>query len=212
MIELKVALYSGRGGELAPDVSEVLNELSIRHDFINEREIRSGILRDYGTLIVPGGYTRRIIPALGDVGKRQIHESVKNGCGYIGICAGAYVAPELGLTKAKVIRGSGTFITTVEIVGMSHPVTDGYKGRLAVFYQNGPRIGPSSEDTPLAFYRDGSAAIIVSRCGGGKVVLFSPHPEKLPDTWGLLENAINYVKAEAPDPRLSHLYMRLRES
>jgi len=33
---LSVAIYSGRGGELSPDVSRVLSELGIEHNFADE--------------------------------------------------------------------------------------------------------------------------------------------------------------------------------
>lgn len=196
MSRARVALYSGRGGELAPDVSRVLSELGIEHGFVDERGIRSGKLEDYGLLIMSGGYTRRIIPALGDRGKRRVQDFVGGGRGYIGICAGVYVAPELGLTMAEMVREAGVFVTTIEITRISHPITDGYEGKVSIFYQNGPKIIPSLEDTVLAFYPDDRAAIIVSKYGRGRVVLFSPHPETLPETWNLLVNAINYVKTD----------------
>ena len=189
----RVALYSGRGGELAPDISRVLIELGIEYGFVDERGVWSGMLEDYGLLVMPGGYTERIIPAFGDRGRRRVQDFVGGGRGYIGICAGVYVAPELGLTRAEMVRESGIYVTTIKIAEISHPVIDGYDGRVSIFYQNGPKIVPDLEDIALAFYPDNRAAIIVSKCGRGRVVLFSPHPETLPETWNLLVNAIRYV-------------------
>ena len=91
-------------------------------------------------------------------------------------------------------REAGALVTTIEIAKISHPVTDGYEDKVSIFYQNGPKIVPSVKDTALAFYQDGRAAIIFSKYGRGRVVLFSSHPEKLPETWNLLVNAINYVR------------------
>ena len=175
----EVALYAGPGGELAHDVAIVLQN-AIPYRIIKAREIIRGILEKFSLLIMPGGYTAHYLPNL----KREGCEAIKKflnekGGSYLGICAGAYITPELGISQSEMIRESGIFNCTVELSDLSHPIFEGQKhAKILVYYQNGPHIKPHSSEKSLALYDNGTSSVIETR----NALIFSWHPEKMPST------------------------------
>jgi glutamine amidotransferase-like uncharacterized protein len=73
---------------------------------INVEKIRKGKLINYNILIVPGGLSNEMAEAIGRDGKEAIRNFVQMGGGYVGICAGAFLAAStferfLGLVNVK---------------------------------------------------------------------------------------------------------------
>jgi len=148
------------------------------------------------------------VSGLDKKGFEMIRKFVTNGGGYIGICAGAYLAaprveipgkPQgLGIIDIQNIRKKG--IGTRKIYLKEHPITKGLKGELIIRYQNGPEILIKGEAKEVARYENGSSAIVTASYGKGKVVIFSPHPEgsitqgikPKPATLKLLKNSIEF--------------------
>ena len=211
--EKRVCIYAGEGAVLAGDVEKALKKLGIPYYKVDENFIKSGKLLNYCTvLIVPGGYTAKYVSALGKDGFEKIREFIAKGGGYIGICAGAYIAaktvevqgrPEgLGIINITNIRVSGHGLVNITIVNPDHPIAKNLPAKIEIWYQNGPHMKPGEGVEVIAVYDDGTAAIVAAKYGNGTVVIFSPHPEG--STWGnidpekvgtlkLLENAINYT-------------------
>ncbi len=207
-----VCVYAGAGAILARDVEVALDRLAIPYRGIGERGIRSGGLGDCSLLIVPGGYTARYVDALGEEGFKRIREFVAEGGGYIGICAGAYIAAQrvevpghpsgLRIIEIKNEREAGRGLRTIIVARPEHPVVKGYKGKVDIWYQNGPMMEAGEGVETLAVYEEGAAAIVCSTYGQGRVVIFSPHPEgsleggvdpEKAETLKLLENAIEFA-------------------
>ncbi|MEA1964214.1 MAG: BPL-N domain-containing protein [Candidatus Aerophobetes bacterium] len=204
----EVCLYTGSGAELAEDVEFALNELEIPYSKVNEDDIKKGNLKNYLVLIIPGGYTKRAVSSLGKKGFEMIRRFVADGGGYIGICAGAYLASQrveipgrpqgLGIIDIKNIRKKGIGMRKIYL--KEHPITEGLKREVAIRYQNGPEILIKGEAKEAARYKDGSLAIATASSGKGKVVIFSPHPEgsitqgikPKPATLKLLKNSIEF--------------------
>jgi glutamine amidotransferase-like uncharacterized protein len=194
-----VCVYAGSGAVLAKDVEVALDKLAMPYREMDERDIRSGRLEDCSLLIVAGGYTAKYVDALGEEGFEQIREFVAGGGGYIGICAGAYIAarnvevpgrpPGLGIIEIENERKAGQGIRTITIAKPEHPVVKGYTGGVDIWYQNGPMMRAGEGVETLAIYEEGGAAIVCSTYGYGKVVIFSPHPE------GSLEGGVNPEEA-----------------
>jgi glutamine amidotransferase-like uncharacterized protein len=194
-----VCVYAGAGAVLAKDVEVALDKLAMPYRGVDERDIRSGGLGDCSLLIVAGGYTARYVDALGEEGFEQIREFVAGGGGYIGICAGAYIAaqnvevpgrpPGLGIIEIENERKAGQGIRTITIAKPEHPVVKGYTGGVDIWYQNGPMMKAGEGVETLAVYEEGGAAIVCATYGEGKVVIFSPHPE------GSLEGGVDPEKA-----------------
>lgn len=195
-----VCVYAGAGAVLAKDVEVALDKLAMLYREVGEQDIRGGRLEDCSLLIVPGGYTARYVDALGEEGFEQIREFIAEGGGYIGICAGAYIAARkvevpgrpsgLGIIEIENERRAGRGIRTITIGRSEHPVVKGYAGKVDIWYQNGPMMRAGAGVETLAVYEEGAAALICATYGQGRVVIFSPHPE------GSLEGGVDPEKAE----------------
>lgn len=77
---------------------------------VNETDIQSGALDDFDVVVFPGGNSGHQSALLGDDGKEAVRSFVRKGGGYIGICAGAFLANaeregDLAILDAKTLRG-----------------------------------------------------------------------------------------------------------
>ena len=192
-----IAVFGGSCAVLAPEVCMALDRLGMNYNVLGDLELLAGSFRGYGVLVIPGGYTFELLKLLRVGGAEEVRRFVEGGGGYVGICMGAYAAPHIGLTRARMARMSGTRVETVSIVDEGHPVVEGFRGEVGMHYQNGPHMVPSEQDHPIALFRDGTAAIMECRGHRGKVILFSTHPEMKPETTPMLRNAVKYcLKSE----------------
>ena len=127
----RICVYAGSGAVLAGDVKAVLERLDIPYYDVDEDFIKGGRLVECCTvLIVPGGYTATYVSALGKDGFEKVREFIAGGGGYIGICAGAYIAarrvevpghPEgLGIINITNVRRSGVGLVNITIVKPDH--------------------------------------------------------------------------------------------
>lgn len=171
---------------------------------VSPGDVRSNVLAQVDVLICPGGSGSKQSKDLEEKGRVAIQEFVKAGGGYIGICAGAYLASShyswsLGLMNAKVVdtahwaRGTGDIVMKMTPEGRSLLGTT--NDLVTCYYGQGPLLAPGT-NTSLAAYQVlatyhteiakkappgvmiGTTAIATGTCGKGRVLLFSPHPEK----------------------------------
>ena len=215
-----IVLYHGNGANLASDVEYALHKLNISYTNIDEKDIIEDRIKEFSILIIPGGVTGIILSSIRE-GFEDIRNFVKRGGTYIGICAGAYLAapvvnilgkPEgLGIINIENKRRQGLGIDLIRIV-KEHSITKGYSGEIQIYHQNGPLMVAKEGVEILATYsqilttydyKDEFAAIVFSKYGKGKVIIFSPHPEgnlrqKIDPqeigTLNLLKNVINFAK------------------
>ena len=204
---LWVALYDADGVGL-PGPRALEKDLSMLNDVVLRRigvaEIRNGSLRQFDALIIPGGSGSKQAQAIGDKGHTAIVEFVRNGGGYLGFCAGAYLAANnytwsLKILDANVIdrkhwkRGSG--IVKIELTPAGKQLLSDMDGLLDIRYVNGPLLAPANAPAIpdyklLAIYRTemnrnnapkgimkNTPAIVVGHFGKGRVFCSSPHPE-----------------------------------
>ncbi|QDV20176.1 hypothetical protein Pan153_48480 [Gimesia panareensis] len=175
-----------------------------KYQVVRPAEIRSGVLKDFDVLIMPGGSGSKQSKALEPEGRKAVRQFVRNGGGYVGICAGAYLASShykwsLGVINARVwdrqhwARGGET--VEIGLTPAGQQVLARGQNRFQVRYQNGPLLVPDNQqDLPgyevLARFETevarngapaeamvGTHAIIRSKFGSGRVICFSPHPE-----------------------------------
>lgn len=168
-------------------------------------QIRRGELADFDVLILPGGSGSGQSRALDEAGREAVKTFVREGGGYVGICAGAYLATShyswsLHLLNAQVIdtkhwaRGNGIVRLNLTPAGRRFLQHDADVAE--VHYWQGPLLGPGSRDDlppyeQLATYATGIAkngapegvmigttAIARSTYGSGRVICYSPHPER----------------------------------
>lgn len=73
-------------------------------DLIRAEDVRSGRLREYSLLFVPGGWASNKVKALGDGGVAEIKKFVHDGGAYVGFCGGAGLATMDGIGLLQVKR------------------------------------------------------------------------------------------------------------
>jgi hypothetical protein len=182
-------------------------------------DIRGGALDQFNVLAVPGGSGGKEAASIGEDGRARIRKFVEEGGGYIGICAGAYLATSgfswgLKVLDAKTAspkweRGVG--IVKLELTDRGREILGGRAGEFDCKYANGPILCPAGVESlpdyePLAFFRTelakngtpvgvmvNSPAIVAGRCGKGRVVAISPHPEQTAGLEEFVPRAVAWV-------------------
>ncbi len=215
----RVALYdsTGSSGKGVPRVCELLGDnRKIELVRVCGRDIQNGILRQFDCVVFTGGSGSGQARGLMDNGRRAVHAFVEEGGGYVGICAGSYLACSgfdwgLGLLQMKTKspkwkRGKGMVRMTLTPEGRS---IFGSLPSRAILYANGPILEgatPGVALKPLAYFQSemalngtpkgimkGSPAIVGGQCGQGRVLCFSPHPEQTKGFGGYVDKAIRWA-------------------
>ncbi len=187
---------------------------------VTPESIRAGALDQQDVLIMPGGSGSKQALALGSDGKQMIKNFVAQGKGYVGICAGSYLATNhyswsLGLINAKVVdtkhwaRGTGQ--VTLDFTDNGKSILQYNQPTSKVYYGQGPLLAPGdSTDAPkfqtLATYATeiakngapsgvmvGTTAIARTYYQQGRVMCFSPHPEKPGGVNDLISKAVYWA-------------------
>lgn len=215
--KIKVALYDagGTGGQGPNSIDRILNAGGMTVRRMGADEIASDALQKFQLVIFPGGSGSKEAAAIGEAGRKRVHDFVERGGGYVGICAGAYLCTSgydwglkiLDAKTASPLWQRGTGEVQIELTAEGRKILGDRPGMLAVKYANGPILVPAKrDDLPdyqvLAYFRTelaknktppglmvNSPAIAAGRCGKGRVVAISPHPEQKPDLEGLVFRA-----------------------
>ena len=229
---IHVAIYEDTG---SPDLSTqvVDNALKISPSFVTRRvdaqQIRDGALTGMDVFVQPGGSGSKQAETLKESGRDKIKEYVKQGGGYVGICAGSYLASSyykwsLHILNAKVVdskhwaRGFGT--VQLKLSPLGEKMLDVDKESIDCVYHQGPLLAPGDEAglapyEPLATFATevrkndappgimiGTTAMARGMFGKGHVVAISPHPEK---TDGL-DNLVRRVVEWAATGEVGHIH------
>jgi putative intracellular protease/amidase len=207
-----VAIYDagGTGGPGVARVEQILGEAGMQVVRMGPAEIAAGSLSQFDLVVVPGGSGSAEAKALGLKGRQEIKRFVEGGGGYLGICAGAFLAASgydwsLGLLDAKTVSplwNRGGAMVKMELTPEGRKILGDRPGVMEVRYHNGPILTRANLDNipdyeVLALFRSEVAkngtpvgvminapAILTGRFGKGRVVCSSPHPEQ---TQGLQE-------------------------
>lgn len=203
---LRVAVYDGYGaGAWAPLGNWIEALEGVDAAPIRPEEIRAGALSGFHVVVFPGGMASHQFYALGGDGRDEVRDFVAAGGGYLGICAGAYLAASapyewgLGLVDARVLdhdhwnRGVGD--VQVELTGAGQRILSDDAGPHTYRYANGPILEPAdvpelSDYAILARFRSGigengadpatmlgTPAVLTADYGAGRVLLSSGHAE-----------------------------------
>ena len=211
--EGKIAVAVLKGDGVGPNSSASIKRLlgadprfTVRD--ITGAEIGSGGLQGIAVLVLPGGLGHSESELMGPAGRQAVKDFLRNGGGYLGFCAGAYLATQdspgnLALTAVKVKsplwrRGEATLNLALTPAGkaiLPHSEAE----NIPIHYENGPVVenAPTAGLPPievLAVFKTetaengtpagvqiGSPAIWSAKYGNGRVVVSSAHPE-LTDT------------------------------
>lgn len=216
---VRVAVFEGGG--VSKGVENVLKALGDYSDLtvsrIKPEEIRTSALEKFDVVLFPGGSGSKQGQALDEEGRKQVRRFVEQGGGYVGICAGSYLATcdytwSLHILDAKVVdrqhwaRGTGDVELKVTapgktLLGLSSDTS-------TIYYHQGPLLAPAGDakvpdfDTLATFAGDiakngapkgvmpGTTAIAAGSYGQGRVLCFSPHPEKTESLRCLVHRAV----------------------
>jgi hypothetical protein len=219
---IRVAVYKGDGASQSRDeVIEVLRKGAgfDVHD-ITVDEIKAGKLAQFDVVIHPGGSGGGQGKALGEEGRAAERKFIEGGGGYIGVCAGAYLATcdyewSLGVLDARVVdrkhwnRGFGE--VQIGLGGSSKKVLGVDARTSPIYYHQGPLLAPAANpDIPdyeeLAKFETeivkngaspgvmtGCTAIAIGSFKEGRVLCFSPHPERDEPTEPMLVKAVQWA-------------------
>jgi putative intracellular protease/amidase len=214
---IKVAVYDDKGatGKGIPCVTEIMSKTAdVRLTRLKGADIAAGGLKGYDLVMFTGGIGSAEAAGLGEKGREEVRDFVRNGGGYVGICAGAYLACSgfewgVGILNAKTVsskwrRGQGE----VKIEGEAFCQKLTARG---VRYANGPiikadvrkdlpgfetlvsfRTELAENDTPVGVMV-GSPAMVRSTYGLGRVFVSSPHPEQTAGLENLVVQALRWT-------------------
>ena len=216
---LKVAIFSGKG---APN--DGIEHVTSRIKSIPQATVTRVKAADWATIdlkgfdlvVFSGGSGSAQAESIGEAGRNNVREYVRNGGGYVGICAGAYLACSnfkwgLGILNAGTVsskwqRGRG--FMDIELTEEGRQLLGDVRGTFKVRYHNGPIIKPAGRAdvpayTPVAFFRSeiadfgspvgvmvNSPAQALGTFGRGRVFISSPHPENTPGLEHFIPRAV----------------------
>ncbi|MEM9365207.1 MAG: BPL-N domain-containing protein [Planctomycetota bacterium] len=187
---------------------------------LSAQDICEGQLSEIDVLIHPGGTGGGQGRHLGEQGREEIRRFVRRGGGYLGICAGAYLASShyewsLHILDAAVLDTQhwdrGTGVVEIELTEKGKKLLDSNGSRLKIFYGQGPLLAPGERPdlddyATIARFKTeiekngapegvmiDATAIASGRYGNGKVFCFSPHPELTTGLGHLVQSAIEHL-------------------
>jgi len=184
--QTRVAIYDagGTGGKGVGNLTRILEQIPdsdsvpefiVHH--VGPPDIQAGVLNQFDVVIFPGGSGSKEAAAIGRQGRKAISQFVESGGGYVGICAGAFLAtakydwslalvnantftgnrkiPGVGV-KSMWFRGKGT--VKMELTDEGREILGDLSGPVELGYANGPILSPAGKkDLPeyvcLAFFR-----------------------------------------------------------
>ncbi len=207
---IRVAIFQGPG--VGSSYQQLIEALKASRDGkfeisrITAEQIREGKLVDVDVLVHPGGSGSKQGESLGEQGRVAVRNFVRSGGGYLGVCAGAYLATNdytwsLNLIDAKVVdkrhwaRGNGEVKLRFSPAGSTFFHPDDLE--IEIRYAQGPLLARKEwDDTEVPDYESlavfateiaengaprgvmaGTSAAVRCEFGTGRVFCFSPHPE-----------------------------------
>ncbi len=226
---IRVAVYDDIGvSDSLQQVLDVLGKYpDIACSRVKAKDIRDGKLSDFAVLIHPGGSGSKQAEGLEEAGLGRVREFVERGGGLIGICAGVYLASSeyswsLHILDAKVVdrahwaRGHGN--VRIRLTEEGKRILECDQDLQTILYYQGPLLAPADDpDVPdyqtLATYETeiaengapegvmkGTTAIAAATFGKGRVVCFSPHPEKTAGLGRFVRLAVRWAAAGVDEP------------
>jgi glutamine amidotransferase-like uncharacterized protein len=227
---IRVAVFMDAGA--SDSGQKVLDALAKHPEFVGEKvtaeDIQKGALDHFDVMVQGGGSGSKQAKTLGPDGCAAIKKFVNGGGGYLGICAGAYLASadyswSLHLLNAKVVdkkdwaRGDGQVKIKVDPTGQKllqipDQIVD-------IRYAQGPLLAPGNDPSlpayiELATFQTemrskgnpppgvmiGTTAMAAGTYGKGRVFCSSPHPERQAGLDYVVRNAIDWLAGKTEMP------------
>lgn len=198
---MRVGLYQAKGVHpvaFAAEKELLEKTAGFKLTVLRPADIQGGALAEQDVIVFMGGSGTSQGRALGDDGKQKVKQFVADGGGYIGVCAGAYLAlqGEDEFHKLRLVAGrnlTGDFWQR-GLAGLE--VKAEGRENFKLFFANGPIFTPAPTEglapyVSLATFvgeiyneakgtgpneMPGTPAIVAAPHGAGRVLLFSPNP------------------------------------
>ena len=182
----KALIYNGPGAcedGCASSAYNVAKMAGYDPVYVGHEEPNENTFKDAVIWIQPGGHASEAVAAMDSDLKVRLREFVKNGGGFVGFCAGAFVTTSLvGATEniglgifpgRTTLYGSGAEMQTVNWQGHTR----------TLYWEGGPYLSelPSSVEV-IASYENGAVATARTLFGKGRVFITGLHPEA-PMSW-----------------------------
>jgi len=151
----------------------------------------SNVLKDAAVWIQPGGKSKGAANAMGSKMLGQIRAFIKNGGGYVGFCAGAFLATSkigtswsngLGIVPGRTILYKAKNYVTMEKINFV--TSSGIKSR-QIYWEGGPYFSlpkKSGVEVRATYAKTGQVSAIRTAYGKGRVAVTGDHPEA-PQWW-----------------------------
>ena len=221
--DIAVAMYvsagvSGSGPDRLESILSDVAGFDLRQ--VCATDVRTGALEQFDVVIFPGGSGSKQARSLQPEGREAVREFVSSGGGYMGICAGAYLASRgydwsLGIIDAIVIDRAhwkrGTGIVQVQWNSDGRRSLGHERFDQSIYYANGPLYAPADDEyipdyDVWAVYTteintnnapDGimleTPAIVFGEYGDGQVIAVGPHPERAGDDEPLVRTLVRRI-------------------
>lgn len=192
-----VLLFNGTGVSTSDwqSTEKIVKAEGLSYQRVNSAQLNAMTLEriaSFGAIVVPGGSGGTITRNLTTETRLRVRKAVReHGVGYVGFCAGAWVAvgPEAETTRVASygLAVAGGAVLELFLPGGRQPTAD----MVDVQFSNGSHRqlvwwgGPATPEWSggvVARYDDGQPAISQTWAGRGLVVISGPHPEA-PQGW-----------------------------
>lgn len=192
-----VLLFNGTGVSTSDwqNTEKIVKSMGLAYQLVDSAALNAMTLEQissFGVMIFPGGSGGSIAGGLDTATRLRLREAVRiYGVGYVGFCAGAWVAvgPEADTTKNA---SYGFAIAKGSVLSLFHPggATPTAAMVNVTFADGSDRYlvwwgGPATPEWPhgvIARYDTGAPAISETWSGNGLVVIAGTHPEA-PQGW-----------------------------
>ena len=202
----RALVYNGQGA-CAEGCAEAAFNMAVKAGFdasyVGDNETSSKIFDGAAVWIQPGGHASKAMSVMAPELKTNLKTFISNGGGYVGFCAGAFVATEyvgntnmsgLGILPGKTrLFGSGADIKKYTWNGSERYLY--WEG--GPYFQNMP-----SEVEQIATYPNAAPAAVRTTFGKGRVYVAGMHPEA-PQSWK------DYAGLQDPDGDDSDLAVQM---
>jgi glutamine amidotransferase-like uncharacterized protein len=225
---LRIALYDGPGsaGKGVPRMTELLsNRPEFQLTLVPPADFSTVQHSRYDVVIFTGGSGSGQSKGIREEGLKTVQSFVQSGGGYVGICAGAYLACSGFSWGAKVLDAKtvspkwrrGVANVKIQLTDEGRAILGSITSETDVKYANGPILTPfgdanlpdyrplaifttevSENETPVGVMK-GSPAIAAGAFGKGRVIAISPHPEQTPGLDELVRNAVRWAGGRLPN-------------
>ena len=226
--KVRVAIYDDLGASV--DGSAAMERVLGAYEGVVSRrvcslDIRAGALSQFDVVLHPGGSGSGQARSLGPGGRALEIAFVRGGGGFLGVCAGGYLAAcnyewSLGVLDARTIDTQdghwrrGRAELEIELTDAGLGLFGERDASVEIQYVNGPIFAPGERDEipdyeTLALFRGevakngtskgvmpGTPALIRGSFGEGRAIAFSPHPEKTDALGHFIRDAVLWAAGE----------------